>query len=110
VAAFFGATYWAAGYLHYQHIAVDESRAAQRAERANIDLQDALDRLRDALATARPYTKPPGNEPSGQIAKAEQYKVDRVAQLTRMSNGKEPGPRIGIQSGPLSGVGSGLSR
>jgi hypothetical protein len=27
-----------------------------------------------------------------------------------LSNGKEPGPRIGIQSGPLSGVGSGLSR
>jgi hypothetical protein len=27
-----------------------------------------------------------------------------------VSNGKEPGPRIGIQSGPLSGVGSGLSR
>jgi hypothetical protein len=84
MAAFFGATYCAAGYLHYQHIAVDESRAAQRAERANIDLQDALDRLRDALATARPHTKPPGNEPSEQIAKAEQYKVDRVAQLTRI--------------------------
>jgi hypothetical protein len=27
-----------------------------------------------------------------------------------VSNGKELGPRIGIQSGPLSGVGSGLSR
>src|ERR1700719_3499906 len=27
-----------------------------------------------------------------------------------VSNGTEPGPRIGIQSGPLTGVGSGLSR
>jgi hypothetical protein len=84
MAAFCGATYCAAGYLHYKHIAVDESRAAQRAERANIDLQDALDRLRDALATARTDTKPPGNGPSEQIAKAERYKVDRVAQMTRI--------------------------
>ena len=27
-----------------------------------------------------------------------------------MSNGKQSGPRIGIEKGPLTGVGSGLSR
>ena len=30
--------------------------------------------------------------------------------LAGLSNGMEPGPRIGIQSGPLSGIGSGLFR
>jgi len=77
-------TYCAVGYLHYKHIAVDEALAAQRAERANIDLQDALDRLRDDLTAARARTNMPGNEPGQEIAKAEQYRVDLIAQLARM--------------------------
>ena len=28
----------------------------------------------------------------------------------RLSNGKQSGPRIGMQKGPLTGVGTGLSR
>jgi len=77
-------TYCAVSYLHYKHIAVDEGRAAQRAERANIDLQDALDRLRDELVAAQAHTNTLDNEATGQILKSEEYKVDRIAQLARM--------------------------
>ena len=84
VAAAYASTSCAIGYLHYRQIAVEETLAAQRAERANIDLQDALDRLRDDLTAARARTNTPGNEPSQEIAKAEQYRVDLIAQLARM--------------------------
>jgi hypothetical protein len=51
IAATCTSTYCAVGYLHYKHI--DEARAVQRAERANADLQNALDRLRDELTASR---------------------------------------------------------
>ena len=77
-------TYCAVGYLHYKHVAVDEALAAQRAERANIDLQDALDRLRDELVASRARIDTLENEPTRRIAATEQYKVDRIAQMTLM--------------------------
>jgi cell division protein FtsB len=84
IAASCASTTCAVGYLHYKQIAVDEALAAQRAERANIDLQDALDRLRDELVASRARIDTLENEPTGRIAAAEQYKVDRIAQMTLM--------------------------
>ena len=43
-------SYAALGYLRYERIAATEMRAAERAERANADLQDALARMGDQLA------------------------------------------------------------
>ena len=76
-------TFCAVGYVHYKHSASDERLAAQRAERANADLQDALDRLRDELAATRPRIDTPGDSGKGQIAASEQDNTDRVAQFTR---------------------------
>src|SRR3984893_4696237 len=85
VAAACASTSCAVGYLHYKHIADDEALAAQRAERANIDLQDALDRLRGELGLAsRARIDTLENEPTGRIAAIEQYKVDSIAQMTLM--------------------------
>jgi len=50
ITALCASTFCAVGYVHYKHAASDERIAAQRTERANADLQDALDRLRDELA------------------------------------------------------------
>ena len=47
VAMLLTSTYCGAGYLHYKRAALYEQIAAQRAERANIELQDTLDRLRN---------------------------------------------------------------
>ena len=52
VAASCTSTYCLIGYIQYKHGAEDERLAAERAERANIDLQATLDRLRDDLALA----------------------------------------------------------
>ena len=76
-------TYSAVGYLHYKHVAGTERVAAQRAERANADLQDALDRMRDELATAQTQIDRLGEEAKRQATLSEQGKADRVAQLTR---------------------------
>jgi hypothetical protein len=73
--------YFAVGYVHYKRAAIDERVAAQRAERANADLQDALDRSRDELATTKALIDPRGD--GTQLAVSEQYKADRIAQLTR---------------------------
>ena len=48
-----GATGTATGYLHFERIAGNERVAAERAERANAELQDALSRMRDQLAAAQ---------------------------------------------------------
>ena len=42
----------AVSYLHFQRLAGEERLAAERAERANTALQDALSRMRDELAAA----------------------------------------------------------
>lgn len=47
VATLFTSTFCGVGYLHYKRVALYERAAAQRAERANIELQDTLDRLRN---------------------------------------------------------------
>jgi hypothetical protein len=51
-AAFFISVYFLVGYIHYKHIAEHERLAADRAERTNIDLQQALEGLQDKLARA----------------------------------------------------------
>jgi murein DD-endopeptidase MepM/ murein hydrolase activator NlpD len=76
-------TYSAVGYLHYKHIAGTERVAAQRAERANADLQGALDRMRNELATTQAQIERLGEDAKRQAALSEQGKADRVAQLTR---------------------------
>src|ERR1051326_4361322 len=45
--------YFLAGYLHYKHRAEHDRLAADRAERTNIDLQQALEGLQDKLARAK---------------------------------------------------------
>src|ERR1700737_4165529 len=74
----------AVAYLHYKHIADDEAPGAQPAGGANIDLQDALDRLRDELVASRARIDTLENDPTGRIVTIEQYKVDRIAQMTLM--------------------------
>jgi len=76
-------SYAAVGYLHYKHVAGTERVAAQRAERANADLQDAVDRLRNDLAAAQVRVDTLGDEAKRQTALSEQGKADRIAQLTR---------------------------
>ena len=46
-------SYAGLGYLRYQRLADDERLAAERAERANADLQDRLFRMRDELVETR---------------------------------------------------------
>jgi hypothetical protein len=53
IAAVCASTYCALGHLHYQRLASNERIAAERAERANADLQDALYRMRDDLAATQ---------------------------------------------------------
>lgn len=48
-----GATCGAIAYRHFERIAGNERLAAERAERANAELQDALSRTRDQLAAAQ---------------------------------------------------------
>jgi hypothetical protein len=83
IVAFSGSIYCAVGYVHYKQIAGTERAAAQRAESANADLQEALDRMRDqlALATARIDRRP--GEAMPPIALSNQGKADRGVQLTR---------------------------
>jgi hypothetical protein len=75
IVAFSGSIYCAVGYVHYKQIAGSERAAAQRAESANADLQEVLDRMRDqlAVATARIDTRPGDAMPP--IALSNQGKV-----------------------------------
>ena len=80
-----------AGYLHRQRLAAEE--AAQRAELANVDLQDQLARLRDqfaaanqALNLAQSRMQALNDEATRQLAESEQSetsKADRIAQMSR---------------------------
>jgi hypothetical protein len=60
-AGFFISIYFLAGYIHYKHIAEHERLAADRAERTNIDLQQALEGLQDKLARAKGETDETSN-------------------------------------------------
>jgi hypothetical protein len=71
------------GYFHYKHIAGDEGMAAQRAERANADLQDALDRMRIKLAVAQARIETESEEWRRQSAASEPDNDSRIAQLSR---------------------------
>jgi hypothetical protein len=74
--------YCTVGFLHYNYAASTERAAATRAERANADLQDALNELRDELALAKVRIDTTGGEPKPTIA-ASVDKTDRVGQFTR---------------------------
>jgi hypothetical protein len=76
IAAVCTSTYYIIGSLRYEHLAQDERLAAEGAERTNIDLQDALDRLRTEFAEMQNGT---GDATPG-IASIQ--KMDWVAQLT----------------------------
>jgi murein DD-endopeptidase MepM/ murein hydrolase activator NlpD len=78
-----GATaYCAVGYLKYRHLAGTELAAAERAERANADLQNAVDRIRNEMAQAQARIEILNDEAKRQAALSDQNKADRVAQLT----------------------------
>ena len=80
-----GATaYCAVGYLKYRHLAGTEQAAAERAERANADLQNAVDRIRNEMAQAQARIEILNDEAKRQAAVSDQNKADRVAQLTRV--------------------------
>jgi len=83
ITALCASTFCAVGYVHYKHAASDERIAAQRTERANADLQDALDRLRDELAATKSRIDAPGDKGKGQTAASEHDKSDLIAQFTR---------------------------
>lgn len=76
IAAVCTSTYYAIGSLGYEHLAQDERLAADGAERTNIDLQDALDRLRNELADTQSGT----GEATPEIASIQ--KMGRIAQLS----------------------------
>lgn len=76
IAAICTSTYFVTGSLRYEHLAQDERLAAERAERTNIDLQDALARLRNELADRQNGT----GEATPEIGSIQ--KVDWIAQLT----------------------------
>src|SRR6266545_3373855 len=75
-------TFCAVGYVHYKRSASDERFAAHRAERANVNLQDALGRLRDELAATKPRIDTPDDSGTGQTPASERDNTDRVAQFT----------------------------
>jgi hypothetical protein len=64
IVGFCAAAYGMIGYFHYQRIAAIEPAAAERAARANAELQQQLDRAREALpAAARIDTTPDAKPP-----------------------------------------------
>jgi hypothetical protein len=75
-------TFCAVGFVHYKHAASEERLAAQRAERANVDLQEALNRLRDELAATSSRTDTPGDNGKGQTAVSEHDKSELITQFT----------------------------
>ena len=84
--------YFGIGYVRYERLAAAEQAAVMRAERANADLQDALARLRDQVASADQALNMAhsriatlSDEAKKQVAVSEQVvtsKGDRIAQLT----------------------------
>ena len=76
-------SYCGIGYVHYKHLAGVERAGAERAERANADLQIALDRLRTDMAVAQARIQTLDEQAKQQAATSDQAKADRVAQLTK---------------------------
>src|SRR5947208_12339432 len=75
--------YCGVGYLKFKHLAGSDRTAAERAERANADLQTALDRMRNELAQTQARIEIVNDEAKRQVTASDQGKSDRVAQLTR---------------------------
>jgi hypothetical protein len=82
IVAFCGLIYCAVGYVHYEHAAGTERAAAQRAERANADLQNALDGMRDHLAVAKARIDTLAGDANPPAAASKQDKADHAVQLT----------------------------
>ena len=76
-------SYSGLGYLHYKHRAGVERAAAERAERANADLQNTLDRLRNDMVAAQARIQNLDEQAKQQAATSDLAKADRVAQLTK---------------------------
>ena len=76
IAAVCTSIYYVIGSLRYEHLAQVERLASELAERTNIDLQDAVDRLRTELAQMQNGT----GEATPEIASIQ--KMDWIAQLT----------------------------
>src|ERR1051325_11851396 len=79
-AGFFTSIYFLAGYLHYKHIAEHERLAADRVERTNIDLQQALEGLQDKLARA----------------KGETDETSNMARVRNITNYTQPAETVGL--------------
>jgi hypothetical protein len=112
-------TFCAVGYVHYKHAANDERVAAQRAERANSDLQDALDRLRDELAATKSRIDTPGDNGKGQTAVSEHDKSELITQFApgleqprdlQLSDPERPARAIKLKWEPRSQGSLGQSR
>jgi hypothetical protein len=84
IAGLCGSIYCAVGYVHYQQIVGTERAAAQRAERANADLQNALDGMRDQLTVAKARIDTLAGDAEPPVAVAKQDKADHAVQLTRV--------------------------
>ena len=76
-------SYGAVGYVHFKRLAGAEQATAERTERANAQLQDAVAGLRDQLAAAQSRIDTLSEEAKRQLAVSESAKADRIAQLTR---------------------------
>lgn len=84
IAVLLGTTaYCGIAYLKFKHLAGSERIAADRAERANADLQAAVDRIRSELGQTQARVDILNDETKRQAAVSDQNKSDRVAQLTR---------------------------
>ena len=75
--------YCGIGYFNFKHLAGSERAAAERAERANVDLQAFVERMRNELAQTQARIEILNDEAKRQAAGADQGKSDRVAQLSR---------------------------
>jgi hypothetical protein len=83
IVAFCGSIYCAVGYVHYKHAAGTERAAAERTERANADLQNALDGMRDHLALAKARIDTLAGDAKPPAAAPKPDKADHAVQLTR---------------------------
>src|SRR5262249_33728097 len=84
IAVLLGVTaYSGIGYLKYKHLTGSERVAAERAERANADLQAAVERLRNDLAQTQARIEILNDEAKPQAPAADRGRPDRFAQRPR---------------------------